>query len=421
MKNNVPFEFWLALLTLHILVGFLLFLLDYRVSSNTLIIEEPSDDRLLSNILIMEEPSFERFYSKIREVNHKKLILYVNWNNHQSELSYAIFSPDPSREWFQSIPDHSLQIINFWNKLNCILSDAIPRGTPSGETWDDVCLTLQGLGQNLFECLVPSAVAEHIKNLESGSSVSVSTNEQWIPWELMYDGQKFLGDKFIFTRYPRPRTDRRITLNGNISRPKKLKRIGKIVNVIGGNIGELEVERASKLFDSLSPPILIEILKKQSISVLKSALQEADILHFTCHGHLNPLNLLQNFSDKSPTKNLCLDTVKQLQIKPGSFVFANACASTVPVQESFSEFTGFGWEFYQEGADIFIGTLGIIPTEYAISFAENVYDGFFRQDVKLTIGEAVANAKRIAASKNNFFWLLYCVYGDPDFCFEAIE
>jgi CHAT domain-containing protein len=409
MSSNLPIEFWMLLLDINNMVEFLsglFILLDYQ--------------QVLSNIVVMEEFSSRGFSLITSKIVSKRRTLHVSWNSRLAELSYSVFSPDPmeeEREWVQLIPDHSQQIVSFWDKLNHIFSDAIPKEKSSEDSLNSARLTLQGLGQKLFDSLIPQYLAKIIKAWESGLSVRISTNEQWIPWELMYDGEKFLGDKFIFTRCPRLKKERRCISNRKKSLPQESREIKKIVNIIGGGIRKTHAIKASTLFDNLSPSIVVNILKEQTVSCLVEAVDEADILHFTCHGHLKPLNLLQNFLDKTPSNNLCLDTVQQLQIKPGTFVFANACSSTAPVQESFSEFNGFGWEFYQEGADVFIGTLGLVPTQYAIIFAENVYDGLLQKNGKLTIGEAVANAKKMAATKQNFFWLLYCVYGDPDFCF----
>ena len=100
-------------------------------------------------------------------------------------------------------------------------------------------------------------------------------------------------------------------------------------------------------------------------------------------------------------------------------MFANACSSNTPVQ-TFREFSSFGWEFYRQGADVFIGTLGTVPTKHAVSFAENVYKELLHENARLTIGQAVAKAKKVAAKEHNLFWLLYCIYGDPDFYFEDI-
>ncbi|MEM8722588.1 MAG: hypothetical protein AAGE84_25415 [Cyanobacteria bacterium P01_G01_bin.39] len=257
----------------------------------------------------MEDPAVGLSLRSTKGISTEKRTLHVSWSKREAELSYTIYSSNPEEEgeWVQPSPDKSEQIANFWRKLNYILGETIPKGSPSQETWESICISLQGIGQSLFNSLIPSQVADCIKEWESGFSVRVSTNEQWIPWELMYDGQNFLGDKFIFTRYPRLK-DRRVSSDKNRSKYQRSKQVKKIVNVVGGNIGEQSAQKASELFIKISESISIQLLREQSISKLTKALDQADILHFTCHGHLDPINLLQISSGKSPIENLCLDT-----------------------------------------------------------------------------------------------------------------
>lgn len=376
---------------------------------------------MTSNVSMMEEPAIGLTLISSAQIPSIKRTIHVDWDENQSELDYTIYSEDDNEagSWKKNSPNGTSQIIDFWKKLNYIFQDAIPRGNPSIDTWQSICISLQGIGKSIFNSLVPCEVAKRIKKWETGFSVRVSTNEKWIPWELMYDGKDFLGDKFILTRYPRLGDRRNNQDKSRLTHPG-VKQINKIVNVVGGSIGKNDTAKASGLFNKLSKFINIKILEAIPISVLVEALEEADILHFTCHGHLQPLHLLQISSDKSPNQNLHIDMVQELPLKSGCFVFANACTSSTPI-EAFCEFTSFGWEFYRHGADIFIGTLGIIPTQHANNFAESLYQELLYEDVKLTIGQAVAKAKKVAAENNNIFWLLYCVYGNPDYMFETIE
>src|SRR5262249_32300208 len=95
-------------------------------------------------------------------------------------------------------------------------------------------------------------------------------------------------------------------------------------------------------------------------------------------------------------------------------VFANACTSNRPVL-TFGKFNTFGWEFYKCGAGAFIGTLGPVPTVLAIRFAEAFYRELLEQDGRRTLGQAMGAAKEAAAPGRTLFWLLYCLYGDPDY------
>ena len=349
----------------------------------------------------------------------QSITLHVDWNKSQGELSYTIYSNNelPAGDWHQPIPNTLEDIENFWTRLDNILNEAITRGSPSEKVWKSICFKLKSIGISLFEQLIPPEVAQRLRELPPGFSVRVSTNEQWIPWELMHDGQDFWGNKFIIARSPRVR-DRGTLPDINRPESQSLRQIRGIVNVIGGEVPKSEAQQASQLFDKVLPSDSVKLLEKEPVAVLAKAVSVADVLHCTCHGYLEP-PMLQIAANRTPAENLCLDTVKILPIKPGSLVFANACSSNSPVK-TFGDFSNFGWEFYWQGADVFIGTLGIVPAKYAVSFAKNVYRELLREDVKLTIGQAVAKAKEVAAKEHNLFWLLYCIYGDPDFYFEDI-
>lgn len=371
-----------------------------------------------SNIIVVDNLAVDLFPKLTAKAHSEKRLLHVDWNKRNGELSYTIYSPEPEGDWVQQSANALEQIEHFWKQLNIIINEAMTTGSPSEETWKGICLSLQGIGEWLFDQLIPPEVAKRLQKWQSGFSVRVSTNEQWIPWELIHDGEDFWGNKFIISRYPR--LPNRITLPDE-SRQKKRgsKQIRKIVNVIGGDVPDFEANKASELFNDLLPLVSVKVLKKQPVSQLREVVSKADILHCTSHGYLQELPFLQIYANTSKTQNLSLYTIKTLPIKPGSFVFANTCYSNSPVQTC-GEFSNFGWEFYRRGANTFLGTLGIVPAKYAVSFAEVFYKQLFRKDIKLSIGQAVVEAKKVAANEHNLFWLLYCIYGDPDLYFEDI-
>jgi len=300
--------------------------------------------------------------------------------------------------------------------LNAFLTEIVSQGNPGEDVWESICLNLQSIGQHLFTTLIPPAIAEHAKKWKQGSYVIVSTNEQWIPWELMFDEQDFWGKKFIIARNPRL-PDRRKLPDVNRPEIKIVKQIRKIVNVVGGNVLPPSLaQQAAQLFNAF-PPSLVTLLQEKPLATLQEALPGTDALHCTCHGLLKP-HLLQIAKESNLSVNIFPDTVEKLSLEPGILVFVNACASSAPVL-TFGKFSSFGWEFYRRGARTFVGTLGAVPVKYAVSFAEAVYSELFRKDVKQTIGQAVALAKEAASKERNLFWLFYCIYGDPDFSVEA--
>lgn len=365
-------------------------------------------------VLSMEDPIDGLKNLESMTVNPDKHTLNVTWIERESKLLYTIFPANRLGEWEKTIPNIQQQIEDDLRSLNAFLTEVVQQGNPSDERWESICFNLQSVGANLFEMLIPSEVAKQMGTWKIGSPVIISTNEQWIPWELMYDGEDFWGKKFIIARSPRL-SDSQDLPKRNRPESKGKRQIKRIVNIVGGDVPSSEAERATHLFSNLLPPEAVQLLAKQPISSLVKAIPGTDALHFTCHGHLEP-HLLQIAGDKNKTRieNLLPETILRLPLEPGSLVFANACASTVPVL-TFGKFSSFGWKFYQRGADAFIGTLGSVPVKYAVNFAEIVYRELFNPDEKITIGQAVAKAKEVAANERNLFWLLYCIYGDPDF------
>ncbi|TRU23723.1 MAG: CHAT domain-containing protein [Microcystis aeruginosa Ma_SC_T_19800800_S464] len=373
-----------------------------------------SYNKISPKVLSMEDPIDGLKNLESMTVNPDKHTLNITWIERESKLLYTIFPANRLGEWEKTIPNIQDKIEDDLRSLNAFLTEVVQQGNPSDERWESICFNLQSVGANLFEMLIPSEVAKQMRTWKIGSPVIISTNEQWIPWELMYDGEDFWGKKFIIARSPRL-SDSQDLPDKNRPESKGKRQIKRIVNIVGGDVPSSEAERATHLFSNLLPPEAVHLLAKQPISSLVKAIPGTDALHFTCHGHLEP-HLLQIAGDKNKTRieNLLPETIQRLPLEPGSLVFANACASTIPVL-TFGKFSSFGWKFYQRGANAFIGTLGAVPVKYAVNFAEIVYRELFNPDEKITIGQAVAKAKEVAANERNLFWLLYCIYGDPDF------
>ena len=365
------------------------------------------------NTVFMESPGWGLVNATTVRTSPNRRILHVSWIEREAELQYTVYSADSTEfpEWRQTGPEIKDEITTYLRNLNAFLTEVVTLGNPTEEEWDSICLNLQGVGEHLFNAVMPPSLAKLTRDWSQGSTLIISTNEQWIPWEMMFDGQEFWGNRFLIARYPRLPEQRNAP---NTDRPNSFKTrpIKAVVNVVGGGVPTADARRAAQLFNDLPAFVPVAIIKEKPVSVLEKALRGTDVLHCTCHGLLEP-HLLRVAKDKSKIKNLLLETVQKLPLEPGSLVFVNACASTVPLL-TFGKFSSFGWEFYRRGAQTFVGTLGAVPVKYAVTFAENVYLELLSRKKRVTIGQAVAAARRAAASQRNFFWLLYCIYGDPD-------
>ncbi|GAB1542299.1 hypothetical protein NUACC21_49730 [Scytonema sp. NUACC21] len=366
----------------------------------------------------MEEPS-DRVQALSNEIKcREQRTLLVNWDESGGKLYYRIYSNKNKafEEGEQNFQVNKEQVENYLRTLNKFLLEIVQVALPTKEELKNLYSELATVGKSLFDLLIPPALKEGMQKWQPNSYIFVSTNEQWIPWELIHDGKDFWGKKFFIIRHPRINRINNQYKALEASRPisQGTRQMRRIVNVIGGQVENTAADQAAQLFNKLLPSLTVELLQKPPISVLESAASGADAVHYTCHGRLNP-HMLQIAEDRDKEQNLLPEFVSKLQIEPGSLVFANACTSAVPVLLS-GKFNSFAWEFYRQGADVFVGTLGAVPAQEAISFAETVYRELFRKDIKQTITQAVAIAKQEASEKGELFWLFYCIYGNPDFC-----
>lgn len=276
------------------------------------------------------------------------------------------------------------------------------------------CLeNMRGIGKILFDRLIPEELRIIVKSWQSGDVLCISTNEQWIPWELIHDGIGFLGERFLIFRIPRLKNNRALSYQkSNASKRQfSLGKTIKVVHVVGGNINPDHTEKAKSIFETLFGQSSVITLEKENLATLMKQIDNADLLHFTCHGHTDPLFI--QLSDKNDKQlNLLIPSLQndKFLLKSGCIVFSNACNSAAPTV-IFGDFVNFGLEFYRKGAAIFVGIIGTIPTEYAIEFSINFYKKLFES--KFNIGKAFWEAKQDMNNKNNFFHLLYCLYGNP--------
>jgi hypothetical protein len=72
---------------------------------------------------------------------------------------------------------------------------------------EDMRSRLISLGQFLFQTLFPLELQHEIRNLAYFGNMFtlliLADQDSWIPWELLYDGQAFLGERFVIGRWPR--------------------------------------------------------------------------------------------------------------------------------------------------------------------------------------------------------------------------
>lgn len=349
--------------------------------------------------------NFGVFSSSHRSIKINRTIRVICKND---EISFSIYMDDNQIKSFKQsrIPQRE-SIASFLEQLSTLIYN-ISR-VKYAKTDDELsCLAnIKGIGQFLCQQIIPNELLAEIKEWSDNEVICISTDEQWIPWEILNDGNAFFNERFLLFRLARVNSDR-IDIPTKISE-NNYANSDKILHIIGGEIPELDVNKAKKVFSEFGKGFNLQTLERQSVNAIMKASSKADILHFTCHGYTSPLYL---HVAKYPDLHLNLSPVtlynSDFIIKDNSVVFSNACnSSTTDIQ--LDNFISFGWEFYRKGASVFIGTLGTIPNEFAIHFSHYFYKALFNGD---KVGIAFKKAKDKMKEENNFHYLLYCLYGN---------
>jgi len=205
---------------------------------------------------------------------------------------------------------------------------------------------LIGLGKFLFRKLIPFELQMEIQtNWSDGININISSNENWIPWELFHDGKDFLGKRFMLFRLPRKTGFDIKTSNINHKIENENGSL-KITHIIGGDITEEYVIKSNKCFEEWDG---VSTLYRITLDDLFRQCSGADILHLTCHGKTDPLRLqITETDDKLLALLITSLENDNFIIKPGCLVFANACNSATS-QAIFGDYVSFGWSFYLKG------------------------------------------------------------------------
>lgn len=399
--QHVEIEFWEIVNKEPVRVGY------YKVTTEVSTIKSGED------IVVNPQDAFEpleeiEFFKKKISGSNPVHVLNVSYSQDKREIRYVFLSDGNVKPLVKKLRSSTAEIEDYLKKLNTFLVE-ITGKKHSPESLKNVLLNLRGIGETLAEELVDPTILSAIRELQDNDFLLISSDEQWIPWELLHDGRGFFGERFIMSRHPRYYTGQNAGPDPVIVRGHLIGEvsINKIVNVVGGQI--LAETDAKDLFRRSG--LSSEDLPKKTLNDLVAKVGEAHLLHFTCHGHLDP-HMLRISGTLNQSDNLLVDSVRLLPVQPGLVVFANACDSTFPTV-AFGKFKNFGWQFYLKGASVFIGTLGRVPEEGAMVFSKLLYDEL-RSAKDNRLGPAMKRAKdQYKATGNNPFWLLYVMFGDP--------
>ncbi|HEX8084327.1 MAG TPA: CHAT domain-containing protein [Solirubrobacteraceae bacterium] len=284
---------------------------------------------------------------------------------------------------------------------------------------------------NLCNALLPKELIERLHESADGNGsapvLRIHTDEdaEWVPWEMLHDGNDWLGLRFRIARLP--------IVAEPPSQPEDCKRpVSKVRSVLGKAVaappnGDFKFWRET--FDDLLPagmepervPVGQDDAGWPDVDALN---QEADILHVTCHGLRAPESgpywtLDPDRPQAFYAYSLMASQLSGMASRLGRrhpLVFGNACSPGGADLPDDAEKPPLATAFFRSGVLNFVGTLAPIRKALALRFARMFYESLLGDGVP--VADALLAAKQRCAAddekKTDPTYLLYCLYGPPE-------
>ena len=240
-----------------------------------------------------------------------------------------------------------------------------------------------------------------------------------VPWELAFDGEDFLLNKFrigrqVLTHQPVPPADMR-----HRQEPHRLK---MLIIVDPSESLEAAAEEADRLVDMLDTcdNLEVDILGGRQLRKidLLQAINDCDLVHYAGHA---------SFDETDPSRSgwvlrdsvLMASELRRVP-RPPFLVFSNACQAGATTRwQSDTAYDGqafgIGSAFLLAGTQNYIGTFCAIHDAHSATFAADFYRYLLQGD---RVGNALAKARQRAyqeAATSGLLWASYMHYGNPTF------
>jgi len=291
----------------------------------------------------------------------------------------------------------------------------------------DVSGELSKIGETFFLQFFPEPIQKRLRNTNSGFLFwHIDQSLRNIPWELLYDGSRFLADNYYIGK----------NISGYWRDNNRPERDRLRVLIIADPTDNLEWARleGEGLFDSLNAEVSADLLDVQFMAGnrisklnLLNAIKGRDIIHYTGHVY---------YSKDQQESGWLLSDNKILRAreieKSGSapfLVFSNGCLSAPAEMGFLSEdiqdtgkaaiekgyrVNDLAGAFLKAGICNYIGTnWEIRDNSRTFDFAMNFYRAIFEEK---SVGEALFEARlraRQTYPASDLSWANYVLHGNP--------
>ncbi|MBD2124549.1 CHAT domain-containing protein [Trichocoleus sp. FACHB-262] len=386
-----------------------------KATRNILVSEQPTAVEVPQS----DEPTALELKTKLT-IPPQDLELFVDLDTDGRTLSFSLHSVKPEIDYhrtnlgqvtLQGSPLEKMQAIY---KEMTQMAQRIP-ATPEDKAWAEN--RLAAVGNQLWDELTSDRLKQEYWKFKSRvKSILVTTEEPWIPWEMLKpyrfndEGEKekdpFWCQQFAISRW----------LSG-AGMPDELDiRTTRSIAPTPINLPSVQeevafLEQLSSLRSTLTPLTAFGT-RVQVLDSLEN--EDLSILHFACHGLFDstlPNDSAIKLSDGSLRPS-------DIQVRFGGkrqrpLIFINACHGG-RAEFSFTGLGGWAERLVSARAGVFIGAMWEVSDRLSLQFAKTFYTALLKEEK--TTAESFREAREAIRqiAPYNSTWLAYTLYADPE-------
>ncbi|MEC4815573.1 MAG: macro domain-containing protein, partial [Scytonema sp. PMC 1069.18] len=356
-----------------------------------------------------DEESFlqTRIATQPRPVPQPDFILRVQsvWNKTNSEciFNYQLRSFRFPTVFSGETNYQTVSISSSWlEQMQSMLANKLEN--ISGANPENGKFSLVSLGQYLFQHLFPTELKSDYRTLIpqnlTFTLLIIADQETWLPWELLHDGQRFLGDRFIIGRWSQELND---------TRPYEFP-VGVVNVAYYANVEHPQLWVNLLETPGAPPPQLLPE------GVLHDSTEAIRGLHLIRYSQ--PSDAVNRRNAPIPIDSTDDTEDIENQIRPAKLNFRRhrPVVTLSYVKTEAPELTALEqtWAsaFIRAGCSGFIGSLWAVEPSVEAAFISCFYNRLW---AGASLGEAFYTSRQLAraAAPDSLDWLAYVLYGDP--------
>ncbi|KPA14322.1 Curli production assembly/transport component CsgG [Candidatus Magnetomorum sp. HK-1] len=289
----------------------------------------------------------------------------------------------------------------------------------SGRVSKKALTRLREIGQIFYDELFTQTTKEKLR-FSQAKYLQLTVDDQLvqIPWELLYDGNQFLCQRFCMGRSVKTRQSIPTNNNREVENPLKMLLIADPRGDLNGAYQE-GIQLRNYMDRYKDQFHVTSFFDNVTTDAIKEKMRNYDMVHFAGHADYQDENISES-GFRLTQKSLKASDIKKMAgaMPMPSLFFANACQSarteTWALDECFeNNLYGLANAFLISGVKHYIGTFCEILDEPSRKFALVFYEKM-RQG--LPIGEAINKARWSLIEEfgeETIAWSSYILYGDP--------